>query len=378
METLNRYDIIKAGDLSSDDDKASRSPQGRWMEAQQVLDAMEELGRAHVEAEQAQLEANETLIESLRVEQDKSFGLRQTVDILREANAELDNENRQLDAKVDELILEVRLQTKRAEDMVCMNANTIAARNNMAIQRDQAVISCRLSNKLRDSERGELVQHRERVGHLTGRLMDAAVLLHRLVQRPSFETVQHAREFVELIRLDTEGYTMTGPCDIPLLYAKVDILKEDGTPMEPGAPMPAPEPGVITPVVDPRPVAPGFVGRHASDGTLVAVHPDIAKSLDEAPGLWQSCVDAVAAGAKRLGIDPAFPTPETERALMQALVDAPPAPNPYTQELSDARSVVVPDQPSGAVGLLDVAEPLTPDHDACRDPNCPGHMDIAF
>jgi hypothetical protein len=359
METLNRYDITEAGDLSSDDDKASRSNTGRWMEAAEVLTYLE----LRTELEQTLSEANEKQAEELRVAHAEQHELEQTRDRLREANAELYNENRQLDAKVDELILEVRLQTKRAEDMVCMNANTIAARNRMAIERDQAVTSCRLSNLMRDSQRAELVQQRERVGHLTGRLLDAGVLIASLARRvvPTPENCNRSWEFVRLIRTELEGFTMTGPCDIPLLYAKIDLEMQPSEEVantesmaqelnrEVGLespPMPAPEPGVITPVVDPRPVAPGFVGRHASDGTLVAVHPEFAKSLDESPGIWQGCVDAAAADAKRLGIDAANPSEDDKRKLMQSVIDAPPAPDL--------------------------------DHDACRDPNCPGHMDIAF
>ncbi len=319
METLNRYDIIEAGDLSSDDDKASRSNTGRWMEAAEVLTYLE-----------------------LRTELEQQ---------LREANAELYNENRQLDAKVDELILECRLQTKRAEDMVTMNANTIAARNNMAIERDHAVTSCRLSNLMRDSQHAELVQQRERVGHLTGRLLDAGVLIASLARRvvPTPENCSRSWEFVAIIRKDVEGFTMTGPCDIPLLYAKIDIDMEPSEAVantesmaqelnsEVGldVPMPPPEPGVpVPPFAD-------LTTRPATDGTPVAVHADFARVYDASPGLWQGTLDSAADDAKRLGIDPSKPSEDDKRSLMQALVDAPPAP----------------DLPSGAVGLLDLAEP---------------------
>ncbi len=301
----------------------------------------------------------ETLNEVCERQSEQLEYLNERVRVLSESEQELKEQNRSLlvqrekklqefqksEDQNDELRLELRQQTKRAEDMVTMNATLIASRNSVQIARDQAITSCRLSNRLRDVEHTELVQQRARVLHLTGRILDAATLLHRLLRAPNFETVQHAREFILIIKNETEGYTLTGPGDMPLMHAKIDLLKEDGTPLEPG-PLPAPEPGVP-------------VTRPATDGTPVVVHPDFAKSYDAAPGLWQGTLDSAAEDAKRAGLnlEPVGLSENDKRALMQLVVDAPAAP----------------DQPSGAVGLLDVAEPLTPDHDACRDPNCPGH-----
>ena len=303
METLKRYNVYTMG-ADPDVDDISESPTGRWMEAADVL---------------------RVLCERDAEEQDHS-----------EAYERVCEERRILEEKLDESILAESLQRNLAEALVTQNAELLAARN-------RATLSCRYANKLRDVDIAELAAARKRIGHLTGRTMDAAVLLNRLVNGGSknpFEVVQQAREFVALLRADTEGYTLTGPCDIPLLYAKIDLLKEDGTPMqtnEQQTPMPAPESGVGYPPTTlegwmpiPPPVVPlkpnGMTLRPATDGTPVECHPEFARVYDQAPGLWQGTLDSAAADAKRLGIDPASPSEEDQRALMQAVIDAPPAP----------------------------------------------------
>jgi hypothetical protein len=320
METLKRYDVHCMG-AAPDADDIELNEGGRWMEAADVIMAM---GHRDAEEQEAS-ELHEATAESLRV---------------------LQAERGTLEDKIDNLLLENRLQTRIAEDMVTLNAGLIASRNgqSLVVRELRANLeqwrrrSARTQDDLnhRINERNEA--HR-RVGHLTGRLMDAAVLLNRILSKPSFETVQHAREFIAIIKADTEGYTLTGPCDIPLLHAKIDLLKEDGTPMDepsgatgpldmtrPGPyivhPMPAPEPGVPPSLLDLYPT------RNATDGTPVVVHPDFAKSYDAAPGLWQSTIDSVAADAKRLGINPAQLDDEAKRRMMQAVVDAPEAPPP--------------------------------------------------
>ncbi len=335
METLKRYNVHCMGADPADDD-IELNEAGRWMEATDVLAA---LAKRDLDEQEAS-ETHEATAENLRV---------------------LQGERGALEDKIDNLILENRLQTRIAEDMVTLNASLIASRNGQSLVVRELRASLeqwrRRSGRTQDDLNHRIDERNEahrRVGHLTGRLMDAAVLLNRMLTKPSFETVQHVREFIAIIKADTEGYTLTGPCDIPLLYAKIDLLKEDGTPMDPGdAALPAPEPGVkVNPQSlellrresesayewhtsdreQPRPPLPTLLDlyptRPATDGTPVVVHPDFAKSYDAAPGLWQSTIDSVAADAKRLGINPAQLDDEAKRRMMQAVVDAPEAPPP--------------------------------------------------
>ena len=91
--------------------------------------------------------------------------------------------------------------------------------------RDELAARAEVSARTHERTTAQLDTYRRRIGLLTGRMLDAGVLLANAAREhePSEEFDQLLTDFVALITKDIEGATIDGPCEVPLLYCRADI-----------------------------------------------------------------------------------------------------------------------------------------------------------